>query len=294
MARPNLHGMGVALITPFRPDKSIDFDALARLLEYQIKNGVDYLVVLGTTAETPALTAEERLVVRDFVARRVAGRVPLVLGCGGNCTAAVIEELSRVPVDDYCAVLSVVPYYNKPSQEGIYQHYAAIAKASPLPVVLYNVPGRTGVNMTAETTLRLAREFPDTIIAIKEASGNITQMDDIIKHKPDDFMVISGDDGITFPLITLGAVGVISVIGNAFPKEFAKMVRLALAGDYDSARTIHHRFTELFSLLFVDGNPAGVKSALNAMGFIDNELRLPLVPTRITTYEKIRRIIDGL
>lgn len=294
MARPNLHGMGVALITPFRPDKSIDFDALARLLEYQIKNGVDYLVVLGTTAETPALTAEERLAVRDFVARRVAGRVPLVLGCGGNCTAAVIEELSRVPVDDYCAVLSVVPYYNKPSQEGIYQHYAAIAKASPLPVVLYNVPGRTGVNMTAETTLRLAREFPDTIIAIKEASGNITQMDDIIKHKPDDFMVISGDDGITFPLITLGAVGVISVIGNAFPKEFAKMVRLALAGDYDSARTIHHRFTELFSLLFVDGNPAGVKSALNAMGFIDNELRLPLVPTRITTYEKIRRIIDGL
>lgn len=294
MARPNLHGMGVALITPFRPDKSIDFDALARLLEYQIKNGIDYLVVLGTTAETPALTAEERLAVRDFVARRVAGRVPLVLGCGGNCTAAVIEELRRVPVDDYCAVLSVVPYYNKPSQEGIYQHYAAIAKASPLPVVLYNVPGRTGVNMTAETTLRLAREFPDTIVAIKEASGNITQMDDIIKHKPDDFMVISGDDGITFPLITLGAVGVISVIGNAFPKEFAKMVRLALAGDYDSARTIHHRFTELFSLLFVDGNPAGVKSALNAMGFIDNELRLPLVPTRITTYEKIRTIIDGL
>lgn len=294
MARPNLHGMGVALITPFRPDKSIDYDALARLLEYQIKNGIDYLVVLGTTAETPALTAAERQEVRDFVARRVAGRVPLVLGCGGNCTAAVVEELGRVPVDDYCAVLSVVPYYNKPSQEGIYQHYAAIAKASPLPVILYNVPGRTGVNMTAETTLRLAREFPDTIVAIKEASGNITQMDDIIKHKPQEFMVISGDDGITFPLITLGAVGVISVIGNAFPKEFAKMVRLALAGDYESALSIHHRFTELFSLLFVDGNPAGVKSALNAMGFIDNELRLPLVPTRITTYEKIRTIIDGL
>ncbi|MCM1029018.1 MAG: 4-hydroxy-tetrahydrodipicolinate synthase [Pseudoflavonifractor sp.] len=294
MARPNLHGMGVALITPFHADKSIDFDALAHLLEHQIKSGIDYLVVLGTTAETPALTPAERVEVRDFVARRVGGRVPLVLGCGGNCTAAVVEELRQVPVDDYCAVLSVVPYYNKPSQEGIYAHYAAIAKASPLPVVLYNVPGRTGVNMSADTTLRLARDFPDTIIAIKEASGNITQMDDIIKHKPDDFMVISGDDGITFPLITLGAVGVISVIGNAFPKEFAKMVRLALAGDYEAARAIHHRFTELFSLLFVDGNPAGVKSALNAMGYIENELRLPLVPTRITTYEKIRAIIDGL
>lgn len=294
MARPNLHGLGIALITPFHADKSIDFPALARLIEYQIKGGADYLVVLGTTAETPALSAEERREVRDFVAQRVAGRVPLVLGCGGNCTAAVVEELKAVPSDDYCAVLSVVPYYNKPSQEGIYQHYAALAKASPLPIVLYNVPGRTGVNMSADTTLRLAAEFPDKIVAVKEASGNITQMDDIIKRKPEEFMVISGDDGITFPLITLGAVGVISVIGNAFPKEFGKMVRLALEGDYERSRAIHHRFTELFSLLFVDGNPAGVKSALNAMGYIENELRLPLVPTRITTYEKIRTIIDGL
>lgn len=293
MARINLHGMGVALITPFRSDKSVDYDALARLLEYQVKSGVDFLVVLGTTAETATLTTDERNEVKRFVAERVAGRVPLVLGCGGNNTMGVIEDLKNSDLSAYSAILSVVPYYNKPSQEGIYQHYSAIAKASPLPIILYNVPGRTGVNMTAETTLRLAAEH-ENIIGIKEASGNISQMDDIIKHKSPDFMVISGDDGITFPLITLGAVGVISVIGNAFPKEFSKMVRLALAGDYDNARTIHHRFTELFSLLFVDGNPAGVKCLLHAMGYIENELRLPLVPTRITTYEKIRRVLDTL
>lgn len=293
MARINLQGMGVALITPFKSDKSIDFDALAKLLEYQIRSGSDYLVVLGTTAETPTLTPEERAQVRTFVAERVAGRVPLVIGCGGNCTQGVINEMTSMDLSAYSAVLSVVPYYNKPSQQGIYEHYAAIAKASPLPVILYNVPGRTGVNMTAETTLRLANDFPN-IIGIKEASGNISQMDDIIKHKKPEFMVISGDDGITFPLITLGAVGVISVIGNAFPREFSKMVRLALSGDYDAARTIHHRFTDLFSLLFVDGNPAGVKCVLNAMGYIENELRLPLVPTRLTTYEKIRAVLDTL
>lgn len=191
------------------------------------------------------------------------------------------------------AVLVAVPYYNKPSQEGIYQHYKAIAEATNLPVVLYNVPGRTGVNMTAETTLRLARDFKN-IVAIKEASGNISQMDDIIKNKPENFDVISGDDGITFPLITLGAVGVISVIGNAFPREFSRMTRLALAGDYSNALTIHHKFTELFKLLFVDGNPAGVKAMLSMMGMIENRLRLPLVPTRITTYEQMRRILDEL
>lgn len=285
--------MGVALITPFKQDKSVDYDALARLLEYQIKNGVDYLVVLGTTAETATLTAEEKISVQKFIVERVAERVPLVIGIGGNNTMAVINELKTTDLSPYSAVLSVVPYYNKPSQEGIYQHYRAIALASPLPIILYNVPGRTGVNMTAETTLKLAREF-DNIIGIKEASGNITQMDDIIKNKHEDFMVISGDDGITFPLITLGAVGVISVIGNAFPKEFSRMVRLALNGDFEKALLIHHRFTELFSLLFVDGNPAGVKCLLNAMGYIENELRLPLVPTRITTYEKIRRVLDSL
>lgn len=293
MARINLKGMGVALITPFKQDKSIDYDALARLLEYQIKSGVDYLVVLGTTAETATLTPSERQAVKEFVVERVAQRVPLVIGIGGNNTMALVEELKTTDLGPFSAVLSVVPYYNKPSQEGIYQHYKAIAEASPLPVILYNVPGRTGVNMTAETTLRLAREFSN-IVGVKEASGNITQMDDIIKNKREDFMVISGDDGITFPLITLGAVGVISVIGNAFPKEFAKMVRLALGGDFEKALLIHHRFTELFSLLFVDGNPAGVKCLLNAMGYIENELRLPLVPTRITTYEKIRRVLDSL
>ncbi len=285
--------MGVALVTPFKQDKSIDFDALARLLEYQIKNGVDYMVVLGTTAETATLSSSEKKQVREFIVERVAGRLPLVIGIGGNNTMALVEELKTADLSQFQAVLSVVPYYNKPSQEGIYQHYKAIATASPIPVILYNVPGRTGVNMTAETTLRLAREF-DNIIGVKEASGNISQMDDIIKNKSEDFMVISGDDGITFPLITLGAVGVISVIGNAFPKEFSRMVRLALQGDYERALTIHHRFTELFSLLFVDGNPAGVKCLLHAMGFIENELRLPLVPTRITTYEKIRHVLEQL
>ena len=204
-----------------------------------------------------------------------------------------MEHLKHDDFTGYDAILSVVPYYNKPSQEGIYQHYSTIAQASRLPVILYNVPGRTGVNMSAETTLRLAKEYPN-IVAIKEASGNITQMHDIIKNKPADFMVISGDDGITFPLLTLGAVGVISVIGNAFPKEFSKMVRLALNGDFKNALPIHHRFTELFSLLFVDGNPAGVKCLLNAMGYIENKLRLPLVPTRITTYEKIRAVLQSL
>lgn len=286
--------MGVALITPFKTDKTIDFQALARLVEYQIKCGIDFIVVLGTTAETPTLTADERRQVRDFVAQRVNGRVPLVLGLGGNNTMGVIEEIRLTDLSAYSAILSVVPYYNKPSQEGIYQHYAAIAQASPVPIVLYNVPGRTGVNMTPETTLRLATDFPEKIIAVKEASGNFTQIDDIIKRKPADFMVISGDDGITFPLITLGAVGVISVIGNAFPKEFSRMVRLALEGDFANALLIHHKFTELFSLLFVDGNPAGVKCLLHAMGYIENELRLPLVPTRITTYDKIRNVLERL
>ncbi len=293
MASINLKGMGVALVTPFKADKSIDFDALGRIIEYQIQNGVDYLVVLGTTSENPTLSPDEREAIKVFVAERVQGRVPMVLGVGGNNTAAVVREAREVDPQRFSAILSVVPYYNKPSQEGIYQHYKAIAEASPLPVILYNVPGRTGVNMTAETTLRLAAEFPH-IIAIKEASGNMVQVDEIIKHKPDDFMVISGDDAVTFPLITLGAVGVISVIGNAFPREFSRMVRLALAGDYAAARTIHHRFNDLFGLLFVDGNPAGVKCVLNAMGYCENELRLPLVPTRITTYEKIRHVLDTL
>lgn len=293
MSQINLQGMGVALVTPFKADKSIDWDTFAHLLDYQIDNGVDYLVVLGTTSENPTLEPSERAEIRQFVTSHVAGRVPLVLGCGGNNTSAVIRELLTTDLSAFSAILSVVPFYNKPSQEGIYAHYAAIAKSSPLPVILYNVPGRTGVNMTAETTLRLAADFPN-IVGIKEASGNMVQVDEIIKHKSPDFMVISGDDAVTFPLITLGAVGVISVIGNAFPREFSRMVRLALEGDYAAARTIHHRFNDLFGLLFVDGNPAGVKCVLNLMGLCENELRLPLVPTRITTHERIRLVLNSL
>ena len=286
-------GMGVALITPFKEDGSVDYPALMRMVDHLVQNGADFLCVLGTTAETPTLTTEEKREITRLVVERVNGRIPIMLGCGGNNTQAVIDSLKNDDFTGIDAILSVVPYYNKPSQEGIYQHYKAIAESTDLPIVLYNVPGRTGVNMTAETTLRIARDFKN-VIAIKEASGNITQMDDIIKNKPENFDVISGDDGITFPLITLGAVGVISVIGNAFPKEFSRMTRLTLQGDYANALKIHHSFTELFSLLFVDGNPAGVKAMLNAMGMIENRLRLPLVPTRITTFEKMRQILQEL
>lgn len=293
MPRLNLRGVGVALITPFKDDESVDYDALARLIDYQIQNGTDYIVALGTTAETPTLTEDEKKKIMQMVIERVNGQIPVIMGVGGNNTHTIVETLKNEDFRGVDAILSVTPYYNKPSQEGIYQHYKAIAEASPLPIILYNVPGRTGVNMSGETTLRIANEFPN-VIAIKEASGDINQMDDIIKRKPENFDVISGDDAVTFPLITLGAIGVISVIGNAFPKEFSRMVRLALAGDYQSALTIHHSFNELFSLLFVDGNPAGVKSMLHMMGYIQNKLRLPLVPTRITTFEKIRNVLIDL
>ena len=282
------------MITPFKSDESVDYDALMRLVDYQVQNNTDFLCVLGTTAETPTLTKDEKQKIKRRVIERVGGRIPILLGVGGNNTRSIVETLKNDDFTGVDAVLSVVPYYNKPSQEGIYQHYKAIAEARPdMPIVLYNVPGRTGVNMTAETTLRVARDFKN-VIAVKEASGNITQMDDIIKNKPDSFDVISGDDGITFPLITLGAVGVISVIGNAFPREFSRMVRLALQGDYANALAIHHKFAELFKLLFVDGNPAGVKAMLNAMGMVENKLRLPLVPTRITTFEAMRKILNEL
>ena len=285
--------MGVALITPFKEDESVDYEALGKLVDYQVQNGTDYLVVLGTTAETPTLTEEEKKNIISLVVTRVRGRIPIVLGVGGNCTRSVVEKLKTDNFEGIDAILSVVPYYNKPSQEGIYQHYKAIANATHLPIVLYNVPGRTGVNMSAETTLRLARDF-ENIVAVKEASGNMTQLEDVIKNKPRDFDVLSGDDGITYPLITMGAVGVISVIGNALPAEFSRMVRMALNGDYEHARIIHHKFSDLFKLLFVDGNPAGVKAMLHAMGMIENQLRLPLVPTRLTTMEKISSILKEL
>ncbi|MBO5133066.1 MAG: 4-hydroxy-tetrahydrodipicolinate synthase [Paludibacteraceae bacterium] len=293
MIHTKFTGLGIALITPFNEDESVDYERLGRLVEYQLQNNADYLVVLGTTGETPTLSEEEKTEIVDFVVSKVKGRVPIVLGVGGNNTAAIVKRLQTESFVGIDAILSVVPYYNKPSQEGIYQHYSAIAKASKLPIILYNVPGRTGVNMQVETTIRLAREF-DNIIAIKEACGNMDQINDIIKRKPKEFMVLSGDDGIAYPLITMGAQGVISVIGNAFPKEFGRMIRLSLQGEYESAREIHQKFTDLFDLLFVDGNPAGVKCMLSLMGYIDNRLRLPLVPTRMDTYEKIRDVLKSL
>ena len=293
MTHKQLKGLGIALVTPFTAEGEVDYVALRRLVSYQINNGADFLCILATTAETPCLTADERSRIKSLVVETVKGQVPIIMGCGGNNTKQVIETLRNDDFTGIDGILSVCPYYNKPSQEGLYQHFKAIAESTDLPVVLYNVPGRTGVNMTAETTLRLARDIGN-IVAVKEASGNFTQIDDIIKNKPKDFSVLSGDDGITFPLITLGATGVISVIGNALPSEFGKMVRLALAGDYQAALPIHHKFTELFKLLFVDGNPAGVKAMLNAMGLIENQLRLPLVPAKITTFSQIAEILHQL
>lgn len=279
-------GLGIALITPFTQSGAVDYEALKRLVEYQMANGADFFCILATTGETPTLTEEEKQKIKELVVETVAGRVPIVVGCGGNNTAAVVEELKTRDFSGIDGVLSVCPYYNKPSQEGLYQHFKAIASASRLPVILYNVPGRTGVNLKAETTVRLARDCKN-IVAVKEASGNLEQIDEIIKNKPDGFEVLSGDDALTFPMIACGAVGVISVIGNALPKEFSRMLRLEQNGEFEPARKIHHKFTDLFSLLFVDGNPAGVKAMLHEMGMIENVLRLPLVPTRLTTMQKI-------
>jgi 4-hydroxy-tetrahydrodipicolinate synthase len=286
-------GLGIALVTPFRQDGAVDYDALLRLVEYQLENGADFFCILATTGETPTLTAEEKLRIKNLVVEKVQARVPILMGCGGYNTAAVVEELRNGDFKGVDGVLSVCPYYNKPSQEGLCQHFKAIASATQLPVVLYNVPGRTGVNMKAETTVRLARDCQN-IVAIKEASGNLEQVDEIIKNKPRDFDVISGDDSLTFPMVSCGAVGVISVIGNALPREFSKMIRLQMRGEYEPARKIHHRFTDLFSLLFVDGNPAGVKAMLHEMGFIENVLRLPLVPTRISTLQRMSEIMKEL
>jgi len=286
-------GLGIALVTPFRNDGAVDDEALHRLLDYQLNNGADFFCILATTGETPTLSAEEKQRIKDLVVEKVQGRVPILMGCGGYNTAAVVRELQQGDFKGIDGVLSVCPYYNKPSQEGLYQHFKTIAAATQLPVVLYNVPGRTGVNMKAETTVRLARDCRN-IVAIKEASGNLEQVDEIIKNKPGDFDVISGDDSLTFPMVSCGAVGVISVIGNALPKEFSKMIRLQMRGEYDAARKIHHRFTDLFSLLFVDGNPAGVKAMLHEMGFIENVLRLPLVPTRISTKQRMSELLREL
>lgn len=286
-------GLGVAVVTPFTLDGAVDYPALKRLIRYQLDSGVDFLCILATTGETPCLTLDEKNKITELVKEENKGQVPILKYCGGNNTAAVIEEMKATDWSGIDGILSICPYYNKPSQEGLYQHFKAIASASPLPVVMYNVPGRTGVNMKAETTVRLAHDCVN-IVGIKEAAGSLEQVDEIIKGKPDRFDIISGDDALTFSMIASGAAGVISVIGNALPKEFSRMIRLEFQGEYEAARRIHHMFTELYSLLFVDGNPAGVKALLNDMGYIENVLRLPLVPTTIKTKEKMADILKEI
>ena len=293
MAHNIFKGLGIALITPFTLEGKVDYKSLRWLLDYQLTNGADFLCILATTGEAPCLTKEEKEELTSFIKGVVGGRIPILKYCGGNNTAAVVDEIKTTDWTGIDGILSICPYYNKPSQDGLYQHFKAIAEVSPLPIVLYNVPGRTGVNMKAETTVKLAKDFSN-IVAIKEASGSLEQVDEIIKNKPDNFDVISGDDALTFSMIASGAAGVISVIGNALPKEFSRMIRLEFNGEYEPARKIHHMFTELYSLLFVDGNPAGCKALLNDMGMIENVLRLPLVPTTITTKQKMADILKEL
>ncbi|MDR1372698.1 MAG: 4-hydroxy-tetrahydrodipicolinate synthase [Dysgonamonadaceae bacterium] len=290
MEQIDLSGMGVALVTPFTSNGDIDFDALSNLIDRHLSAGTDYLVVLGTTAETPTLSAEEQFEITQTVINQVNKKIPIILGLGGNNTRALVK---RLEVDDFTgidALLSVTPYYNKPSQEGLFQHYKALSEASSLPIVLYNVPARTGVNMCANTTLRLAREC-NKIIAVKEASGMSSQIDTIVRFKPQRFQVISGDDSITLSLISIGVEGVISVVGNAFPKQFGQMVHLALEDNYGAALAIHQQFGELFGLLSVDGNPSGIKFLMSQMCLLKNVLRLPLVPVKEITEEKIKTFL---
>ena len=291
--RNKFRGLGVALVTPFTPDGEVDYQALKRLVNYQLDNGADFLCILATTGEAPCLSEAEKEKITETVKQLNHGRVPILKYCGGNNTRAVVEEIQHTDWSGIDGILSICPYYNKPSQEGLYRHFKAISAASPLPIVLYNVPGRTGINMKPDTMIRLAREC-DNIVAVKEASGSLEQVDEIIKNKPEGFEVISGDDALTFSMVASGAAGVISVIGNALPKQFSRMIRLEFKGEYEPARVIHHRFTELYKLLFVDGNPAGVKALLNDMGLIENVLRLPLVPTTIATKEKMANILKEM
>lgn len=286
-------GTGVAIITPFNQDKSIDYNALERLVEYLITNGVDYLVVQGTTGESVTLTNEEKKQVLAFVVKVNNNRLPIVLGLGGNNTQAIIDSLSTTNFTGVDALLSVSPYYNKPTQEGIYQHYKAIAEKSPLPIILYNVPGRTSSNITAATTLRLANDFKN-IIAVKEASGNLEQCMEIIQQKPEGFLVISGDDALTLPFVASGGDGVISVIANAFPKGFSTMVKEALNGNIANARKLHYQHFEIINYLFCDGNPAGIKAALKVLEITGDTVRLPLVNVTATTFEKIKSLTNKI
>lgn len=284
-------GVGVALVTPFAEDLSVDYASLGDLIEHVIKGGVDYFVVLGTTGESVTLTEAERAEVLRFCVDKAAGRLPIVYGHGGNCTGSVTDGLERLDLNGVDAILSVSPYYNKPSQEGIFRHFAQVAEKSPVPVIIYNVPGRTGSNISADTTLRLARSF-DNIIAIKEASGNLAQAAHIIAGKPEGFAVISGDDNLTVPMIAQGGAGTISVAANAFPSTFCAMTHAALHGDYVMARGAFYRLLEATEQLFADGNPAGVKAALAHKGIVKNILRLPLVPASEATQTKLASLID--
>ena len=293
MSSANFSGTGVAIVTPFNKDKSIDFNSLDKHIDFLIENGVNYLVVMGTTGESVTLSDEEKKELTSFVVKKVNNRLPLVLGIGGNNTLSVISKIQTTDLIGIDGILSVAPYYNKPTQAGLYEHFKAIAEASNKPVILYNVPGRTGVNMKAETTLRLANDFKN-IVAVKEASGDMSQAMYLVKDKPKDFQIISGEDAITLPLIMLGFAGVISVVANAMPKEFSTMVKLALQNKYSEAKEIHYKLLEFTDQLFIEGNPAGVKAALEILGIINNNLRLPLVPVSDNTFKKISALIQKI
>ncbi len=288
-----LSGTGVALITPFKKNKSVDYDALAVVIDYVIDNGVEYIVTLGTTGETPTLSNKEQAEIVRFTVEKIKKRVPLVLGIGGNNTNDIIGHFSNFSLENITAILSSSPNYNKPSQEGIFQHYKAIASASPLPVILYNVPGRTGSNIAAETTLRLAHEC-ENIVGIKEASGNMIQCMHILKNMPDGFLMVSGDDHISLPLLACGAHGVISVAANCFPKDFSEMIRLALKSDFSTAAKLHYKLLEGYDLLFAENNPAGVKAFMYELNLIENELRLPLVSLSEPIHKKVKDFLSNI
>ena len=288
-----LSGTGVALITPFRKNNEIDFDSLAKVIDFVIDNGVEYLVTLGTTGETPTLSKQEQVDIANFTAQKINNRVPLVLGIGGNDTSNIISHFSDFNLENVTAILSSSPNYNKPSQEGIFQHYKAISEASPLPVILYNVPGRTGSNITAETTLRLAGEC-EKIRGIKEASGNMVQCMHILKNMPGDFLFVSGDDHISLPLVACGAKGVISVAANCFPKDFSDMIRASLNNDFKKAQKLHYKLLPGYDLLFVENNPAGVKAFMSESNLIENVLRLPLVPLSSANQQRVKDFLASI
>ena len=289
----NLKGLGVAMVTPFLEDLTVDFDSLKKLTRHLIDNGVDYLVVQGTTGESPTLTHAEKMDVLNTVITENAGQVPIVYGIGGNNTADIAQQLANFDIDGVDAILSVSPYYNKPTQEGIYQHFKTLAENTKLPIILYNVPGRTSSNMSASTTLRLAKDFSQ-IVAIKEASGNLEQVMQIIVDKPKDFLVISGDDALTMPFIAMGGDGVISVIGNGLPKLFSEMVHHGLAENHREARALHYQCYGLIDHLFSEGNPAGIKEVLSYYGICKNYVRLPLINVSVETKRLIVEFLDNL